>query len=43
VGGYKHSGYGRENGIDAIREFLQVKSVWLGLVPVPNPFPQVKG
>lgn len=43
VGGYKHSGYGRENGIDAIREFLQVKSVWLGLVPVPNPFPQAKG
>ena len=43
VGGYKHSGYGRENGIDAIREFLQVKSVWLGLVPVPNPFPQTKG
>jgi aldehyde dehydrogenase (NAD+) len=43
VGGYKHSGYGRENGIDAIREFLQVKSVWLGLIPVPNPFPQAKG
>ncbi len=43
VGGYKQSGYGRENGIDAIREFLQVKSVWLGLVPVPDPFPQVKG
>ncbi|MCY7305194.1 MAG: aldehyde dehydrogenase [Rhodoferax sp.] len=40
VGGYKHSGYGRENGIDAIREFLQVKSVWMGLAPVPNPFPQ---
>lgn len=43
VGGYKHSGYGRENGIDAIREFLQVKSVWMGLVPVPNPFPPSKG
>jgi len=40
VGGYKHSGYGRENGIEAIREFLQVKSVWMGLTPVPNPFPQ---
>jgi aldehyde dehydrogenase (NAD+) len=25
VGGYKHSGYGRENGIEAIKEFLQVK------------------
>lgn len=40
VGGYKHSGYGRENGIDAIRDFLQVKSVWMGLTPVPDPFPQ---
>lgn len=40
VGGYKHSGYGRENGIEAIREFLQVKSVWMGLTPVPDPFPQ---
>ena len=39
VGGYKHSGYGRENGVEAIKEFLQVKSVWLGLGPVPNPFP----
>ena len=43
VGGYKHSGYGRENGIEAIKEFLQVKSVWMGLAPVPNPFPQHKG
>ena len=42
VGGYKHSGYGRENGIDAIKEFLQVKSVWIGLVPVPDPFPPLK-
>jgi acyl-CoA reductase-like NAD-dependent aldehyde dehydrogenase len=28
-GGYKASGIGRENGIEAIREYLQVKSVWL--------------
>ena len=28
-GGYKDSGLGRENGIDAIREYLQVKSVWI--------------
>jgi aldehyde dehydrogenase (NAD+) len=39
VGGFKRSGYGKENGIDAIKEFLQLKSVWLGLSPVPNPFP----
>ncbi len=38
VGGYKHSGYGRQNGIEAIKEFLQVKSVGVGLGPVPNPF-----
>ena len=28
-GGYKDSGLGRENGMDAIREYLQVKSVWI--------------
>ncbi|WP_218627223.1 aldehyde dehydrogenase [Caballeronia sp. dw_19] len=39
VGGFKHSGYGRENGIEAIKEFQQVKSVWIGLQPVPNAFP----
>lgn len=39
VGGFKRSGYGKENGIDSIKEFLRLKSVWLGLGPVPNPFP----
>jgi aldehyde dehydrogenase (NAD+) len=28
-GGYKASGYGRENGLEAIREFTQTKSVWV--------------
>lgn len=38
-GGYKDSGLGRENGIDAIREFLQVKSVWINSGAVAgNPF-----
>jgi aldehyde dehydrogenase (NAD+) len=32
-GGYKHSGVGRENAIDAIKEYLQVKSVWLATPP----------
>ena len=38
-GGYKQSGYGREMGLDAIREFTQVKSVWVDLADtVPDPF-----
>ena len=38
-GGYKNSGLGRENGIDAIREYLQVKSVWINTGAVTaNPF-----
>lgn len=38
-GGYKNSGWGRENGVEAIREYLQLKSVWIGLGEVPDPFP----
>jgi aldehyde dehydrogenase (NAD+) len=30
-GGYKMSGIGRENGLEAIREYTQVKSVWVEL------------
>jgi acyl-CoA reductase-like NAD-dependent aldehyde dehydrogenase len=30
-GGYKRSGYGREHGLEAIREHTQVKSVLMGL------------
>lgn len=38
-GGYKDSGLGRENGIDAIREYLQTKSVWINSGAVAgNPF-----
>jgi aldehyde dehydrogenase (NAD+) len=38
-GGYKDSGMGRENGMDAIRDFLQVKSVWINAgVKTSNPF-----
>ena len=28
-GGMKHSGLGRENGIDAIREFMGTKAIWI--------------
>lgn len=38
-GGYKRSGVGRENGIDAIREYLQTKSVWISTsTETPDPF-----
>lgn len=38
-GGYKASGIGRENGAEAIKEFLQVKSVWLSTATTAsNPF-----
>jgi aldehyde dehydrogenase (NAD+) len=38
-GGYKRSGIGRESGIDAIREYLQTKSVWIDISgAVQNPF-----
>jgi aldehyde dehydrogenase (NAD+) len=38
-GGYKDSGLGRENGIDAIRAYLQTKSVWINSGAVAgNPF-----
>lgn len=38
-GGYKDSGVGRENGMDAIYEYLQVKSVWINAgAATGNPF-----
>ena len=38
-GGYNRSGIGRESGIDAIREYLQTKSVWIDIAGnAPNPF-----
>jgi aldehyde dehydrogenase (NAD+) len=41
VGGYKRSGYGRELGPDAVRDFLRTKSVWMGLRPMDDPFPEL--
>jgi aldehyde dehydrogenase (NAD+) len=38
-GGYKRSGIGRESGLEGIKEFLQVKSVWIATSSVvANPF-----
>ena len=39
-GGMKHSGIGRENGIDAVRHYLETKSTWISYAEgVPsNPF-----
>ena len=41
-GGVKMSGLGRENGIEAVHEFLETKSVFLSTSPTPpaNPFLQ---
>jgi aldehyde dehydrogenase (NAD+) len=39
-GGYKLSGYGRENGFEVLREYTQVKNVWVDLSPeLPDPYP----
>jgi aldehyde dehydrogenase (NAD+) len=39
-GGYKRSGFGRESGLLAIREYVQEKSVWIETSgsDTPNPF-----
>ena len=38
-GGYKRSGIGRESGQEAIREYLQTKTVWIDLLgKTANPF-----
>ena len=38
-GGYKKSGMGRELGQEAIREYLQTKSVWISMAEsMDNPF-----
>lgn len=38
-GGYKKSGIGRESGLEAIKEYLQTKSVWLAYeTSTANPF-----
>ena len=35
-GGFKLSGIGRENGWEAIRQYTEVKSIWVNLDERPN-------
>jgi aldehyde dehydrogenase (NAD+) len=38
-GGFKSSGIGRENGVEAIKEYLETRSVFINTDPtVPDPF-----
>ena len=38
-GGFKDSGIGREGGVEAVKEFLDVKSVWISTdLEMPDPF-----
>jgi len=38
-GGFKHSGVGREGGIESVKEYMETKSVWISTdLNMPNPF-----
>jgi aldehyde dehydrogenase (NAD+) len=38
-GGYNHSGYGRSSGVEVLREYTQVKSIWVETARTPaTPF-----
>lgn len=38
-GGYKDSGLGREGGMEAVKEFMETKSVWISTdLEMPDPF-----
>lgn len=38
VGGYKLSGIGRENGMETLNQYTQVKSVYVGMSKLESPF-----
>ena len=40
IGGFKASGYGRESGIDAVKDYTQLKTVWINTSsePMSDPF-----
>ena len=39
-GGYNHSGYGREAGVDAINDYTRTRTTWINISdePMKNPF-----
>jgi aldehyde dehydrogenase (NAD+) len=38
-GGFKDSGLGREGGVEAVKEYMEAKSVWISTdLNMPNPF-----
>lgn len=39
MGGFKESGIGRENGVDGILEYLQIKNTYWNLAETPIPWP----
>lgn len=40
IGGFKHSGYGRESGINSVLDYTELKTVWVNLssAPMADPF-----
>ncbi len=38
VGGYKLSGIGRENGVETLNQYTQLKAIYVGLTPLQSPF-----
>ena len=40
IGGFGASGYGRESGIDSVRDYTELKTLWISLStqPMPDPF-----
>jgi betaine-aldehyde dehydrogenase len=38
VGGYKQSGIGRENGLETLKHYTQLKAVYMGMQPLESPF-----
>ncbi|KAA3672880.1 aldehyde dehydrogenase family 9 member A1 [Paragonimus westermani] len=42
-GGYKQSGFGRENSLETLLSYTQIKAVYVEGGPLPDPFPESVG